>query len=263
MQGLPPGLSYECNGSCVFLGNSYNCASITGTPTSAGVYPLNIVLDVVAEYEVFGIMVPIEITDDTMLNGVYTLVINNCAIGCTDDLACNYDPNATEDDGSCDYIDNPSIDMTATEWTLEYDWECNNDIQVTSLSFNLDGTAIEEINNGFCNWSMCGDTLIMQFTGGGAIYTGTYSNGLITGTMIVNNLSGCFTLTPVYSVSGCTDIEACNYDDNADFDDGSCVYPDPGCDCDDNCDEEFSIASLWDGSGTGEDCKGGLDLGGS
>ncbi|MFQ6610015.1 MAG: hypothetical protein ACE5D7_04355, partial [Fidelibacterota bacterium] len=25
--------------------------------------------------------------------------------GCTDDTACNYDPDATEDDGSCLYLD--------------------------------------------------------------------------------------------------------------------------------------------------------------
>ena len=37
-------------------------------------------------------------------------------------------------------------------------------------------------------------------------------------------------------VSGCTDSSACNYDENADTDDGSCTYPSSAIvDCDDNC----------------------------
>jgi len=35
-----------------------------------------------------------------------------------------------------------------------------------------------------------------------------------------------------YAQSGCTDPEACNYDETASSDDGSCEYPDPGYDCD-------------------------------
>lgn len=32
--------------------------------------------------------------------------------------------------------------------------------------------------------------------------------------------------------SGCTDIQACNYDENSDLDDGSCWYSNEGCNCD-------------------------------
>ena len=32
--------------------------------------------------------------------------------------------------------------------------------------------------------------------------------------------------------SGCTDIQACNYDENSDLDDGRCWYPNEGCNCD-------------------------------
>lgn len=46
VDGLPPGLSYECNSHtpepCTFLGDSTGCAIISGTPTQAGEYPLEI-----------------------------------------------------------------------------------------------------------------------------------------------------------------------------------------------------------------------------
>ena len=37
------------------------------------------------------------------------------------------------------------------------------------------------------------------------------------------------------AVLGCTDSEACNYDDDANVEDDSCTYPDAGLDCDGNC----------------------------
>ena len=44
VEGLPPGLSYECNShtpsDCTFLGDSTGCAIITGIPTQVGEYDL-------------------------------------------------------------------------------------------------------------------------------------------------------------------------------------------------------------------------------
>ena len=112
IEGLPPGLSWECSSNnCSFLGGQNGCFSIIGNNLNSsliGEYPLNIIIDIVAEYEIFGEMTPIEVTDDSSFNGVYTLVINNCPIsigGCTDSSACNYSPSATEDDGSCIYAE--------------------------------------------------------------------------------------------------------------------------------------------------------------
>ena len=56
---------------------------------------------------------------------------------------------------------------------------------------------------------------------------------------------------------GCTEEWACNYDADADFDDGSCEYP-PGdeCDCDGNCTElgcTDSDACNYDASATDDD----------
>ncbi|MGB0137061.1 MAG: T9SS type A sorting domain-containing protein [Flavobacteriales bacterium] len=78
----------------------------------------------------------------------------NAIFGCSDPMACNYDINVTEDDGSCTY---PS------EEYLDCNGECLND---------SDG-------DGVC------DEL---------------------------------------ELAGCTDSEACNYDQNATDDDGTCEY---------------------------------------
>lgn len=59
--GLPPGLTYTCNSHtsapCSYLTSQLGCAAITGTPTTAGEYPLT--LSVTAYASLFGSAVPI------------------------------------------------------------------------------------------------------------------------------------------------------------------------------------------------------------
>lgn len=48
VSGLPPGLTYACNpGTCKFLANSNGCLLISGTPVTAGIYPITV--DVMAK----------------------------------------------------------------------------------------------------------------------------------------------------------------------------------------------------------------------
>ena len=86
IQGLPMGFSYECasqdsegtitNDNCVFPGGGYGCLRLFSeeVPNVVGTYPLKVALDIVAEYEVFGIMIPVEVTDDTLLNYLVLIV---------------------------------------------------------------------------------------------------------------------------------------------------------------------------------------------
>jgi len=72
--------------------------------------------------------------------------------------------------------------------------------------------------------------------------------------------TGVFTLDGTYEggTSGCTDNSACNYDWSADYDDGSCTYPQGSCDCDGdpvgnycNCSYDYNDAcGVCDGDGT-------------
>ena len=93
--GLPMGFEWECasqdadgnitENTCVFPGGGYGCLRLYSddVPNVVGTYPLVVALDIVAEYEVFGIMVPVEVTDDSMLNYLVLIVEegNNSEIG--------------------------------------------------------------------------------------------------------------------------------------------------------------------------------------
>ena len=50
-----------------------------------------------------------------------------------------------------------------------------------------------------------------------------------------DNLNGTVYLNLPIAVGGCTDPEACNYDNAAEADNGSCTYPAVGLDCDGTC----------------------------
>ncbi len=70
--GLPPGLTYSCTpASCVFPGGSNGCMLISGTPTTAGVYPLTVVLT--ANGTIFGIPVP----PQSSTLGYYSITIDS------------------------------------------------------------------------------------------------------------------------------------------------------------------------------------------
>jgi hypothetical protein len=89
IQGLPMGFSYECASqdsegaitdmNCVFPGGGYGCLRLFSdeVPNVVGTYPLVVALDIVAEYEVFGIMIPVEVTDDALLNYLVLIVEEN------------------------------------------------------------------------------------------------------------------------------------------------------------------------------------------
>ncbi|MGB0510890.1 MAG: hypothetical protein ACPGGB_08195, partial [Flavobacteriales bacterium] len=45
---------------------------------------------------------------------------------------------------------------------------------------------------------------------------------------------------------GCTDVEACNYEEGATVDDGSCVFAEPLLDCDGNCLNDADLDGICD-----------------
>ena len=59
---------------------------------------------------------------------------------------------------------------------------------------------------------------------------------------------------PIVFVDGCTDMAACNYDMDANNDDGSCVYPEENFDCDGNCIVEVDCNGECGGNGVIDEC---------
>ena len=110
---------------------------------------------------------------------------NNPISGCMDQFSCNYNQNASEEDGSCIY---------------------------SNSGFDCDGNCIADID---CD-GVCGGSAILD------------DCGICNGESI-----SCF---------GCTDSSACNYNDTAILDDGTCIFPNE-CNLCEECD--LSVGSIY------------------
>ena len=144
-------------------------------------------------------------------------------LGCTDPTACNYDANATDDDGSCE----PNVQCINGNT-----YDCNGDLIPNCVDSDGDGVCDTcEIpgclNDNACNYNAnaTDDNADCDFTTCAGCLDPIACN--YDATLTIYDPSACD-----YSCHGCTDIEACNYDPNATYDDGTfCEYPQEGYDC--------------------------------
>ena len=134
--------------------------------------------------------------------------------GCTDATACNYDPNATVDDGSCDFS------------------SCSGCTDAMACNYNPNATD----DDGSCEFDSCvgcTDASACNYDPSATIDDGSCLQLDACGVCGGDN-STC---------SGCTDPEADNYDPSATVDDGSCSYG-PACPEDLNNDGLISVADI-------------------
>ena len=154
-------------------------------------------------------------------------------LGCTDAFALNYNPMATEDDGSCEYPENCdqnllSITVSTQNWGSEISWSL----------VGADGVVYASGDN-YSSWGWYTDyacvpdgcyEVVMNDSWGdgwnGAYYAissnNMYAEGSLyygsTGADLMGMNSDCG------MVAGCMDASAINYDPQATYDDGSCMY---------------------------------------
>ena len=153
--------------------------------------------------------------------------------GCTDSEACNFDPEAVVDDGSC--------------WTPEdYGW-CDCEGNLLDAVGDCGGDCAADVDgDGLCDDEddciggepdECG-----VCDGPGAIYEcgcsdipegdcDCFGNQLDALGVCGGDCEADVDGDGVCDVPGCTDPEACNYDAGANTDDGSCQYPPVFYDC--------------------------------
>jgi hypothetical protein len=134
-------------------------------------------------------------------------------LGCTDADACNYNPSATSNDGSC----------VGPEPYLNCDGECTMDADGDGIcdEFEVLGCTddsacdydSEATDSGACSYAAegldCAGTCLEDADGDG--------------------------ICDALEVTGCTNSEACNYDALATDEDGSCVFADLYLLCDASC----------------------------
>ena len=152
--------------------------------------------------------------------------------GCTDETACNYQEEATDDNGSCTYppygyeCDGSCISDTDNDGICDL-----NEVLGCNLSnaCNYDSAATE--NDGSCTFDCygCTDSGAANYDAGALLDDGSCIYG------------------------GCTNPSASNYDATVDFNDGSCQFP--GCTNPQAC--NFTVgANVDDGSCDTTSCAG-------
>jgi len=152
--------------------------------------------------------------------------------GCTDDMACNYDPAATDEDGSCGVLDACGVCLgdDSTCTGCSIDFACNYDPD----AIVTDNTLCEyETCAGCTDDTACNYDPAATFDDGtNCVYAVTYYDCNGDCLMDTDGDGVCDELETV----GCTDMTACNYDDTAtDTDNTLCVYAETYYDCNGDC----------------------------
>lgn len=244
--GLPDGNCYSIGGynltsACTDLGNYQVVWPAAWQTTTSGTYTTTVDL-AGADLTGTGPWSFTLVNGWTTSSGVdydATLTLNGLCTtdetdipGCTDASACNYNPQSTTDDGSCDFA------------------SCSGCTDATACNYNPESTE----DDGSCEFTSCAgctDVNACNYDAGATIDDGSCLELDACGVCGGDN-STC---------SGCTDPEADNYNPNALVDDGSCVFA-PACPEDLNNDGQITVADLLEllaDFGCTSDCSADLN----
>lgn len=219
------------------------------------------------------------------LNNVVNPAINcsqTVIEGCTSSSATNYNPEATIDDGSCEYdsstcdLPSPFTGNTGSNMTvmllpnmvnsLTVENEDAFVIAITENGMIVGSTPIYGVSqNQLAVWgddtttpevdgALGGESIYFQLVDGANIYD-VYDGGLLLSVSFaaggIQGLNSAITSTlncvgVVPEIVGCTDETACNYDPNANADDGSCYSAELYYNCQGNCVDDVDSDGVCD-----------------
>ena len=176
---------------------------------------------------------------------------NSSCTGCMDESACDYDASATIQ--AVEYSDSGSLSFSWVQgsWTGEVSWSVNGETygfgSTPELSLAAGIYTIEGFDSYGDGWN--GSILFIIDNNSGTSYEFSLASGNYN-SIDVEVTGGVTTLCDYESCLGCTDDTACNYDDSATQDDGSCYYTTELLDCDGACLDggvyyQFNIADSY------------------
>ncbi len=172
--------------------------------------------------------------------------------GCTDPTAFNYDPAATEDDGSCE----PEVIGCTNPDALNFNANANVDDGSCLVMGCTDSTAINydpnaNIDNGNCIIHGCTDATAFNYNPNASFDDGSceeFAYGCTDPTALNfdpnANTDNGFCVEEIF---GCTDSTAFNYDPAATIYNGTCIFLPSGC-TDSTYNNYDPLAGIDDGS---------------
>ena len=150
-----------------------------------------------------------------------------------DPAACNFDPDAMMDDGSCLH---DGLAFSLTILLDNFPWQTNwGLVDSTGVPVAFGGPYTDEgatVVENFCASNGCYTFTIFDTGGDGILGAGGYTLTLDT-TIIASGSDSALNQSTEFCTEnlnfGCTDSLACNYDSGAEFDNGTCFFSCFGC----------------------------------
>ena len=171
--------------------------------------------------------------------------------GCTDPSACNYDSGATIDDGSCNWSCNDNAGCMDPALVININAPSPGEHAVNYDSLNIfdcngyppNAASGPYGDNSCCEWRGCTDPTAVGLYDAQA----NFPDHTV-------DYSYCKVI-----IQGCTDSTACNYDPNANTDDGSCITGRKGCIDPTACNYDAGVLAACDDGSCNYSCLGCTD----
>ena len=294
-----PAAGFDCDGNClsgtaVSLSNvglypseiSFTITDCDGNELAAGAAGYSECLDLPENYSVnmsdswgdgWGAdALTIGDMSYTMADGSSeTVIVGSCGVlGCTDSSACNYNMDATIDDGTCfsaaagfdcdgNCLAANSVVATLNMFDSWGDGWSGAAVTVTdngtvvldgaSLAVGSEGSVDFCVSDGVTAGSSCIEvTVTSDFYDSEVSWTITILDGAFTVLSGGSNASfeaGC-------AIEGCMDSAACNYNMDATVSSDNCEYPPANFDCDGQCTGIEFVIDMYDLSGNADGWNG-------